>query len=81
MKSKSTQPACTTVKTEEISGAATTTIGGGATLPRPQEEPTTATPTGAKATTTTTATPTGARTTVDRARTEATPTRPTIVSP
>ena len=80
MMSKSTQPALTTVKTGAISAAATTTIGGGATLPHPQEAPATATPTGAKAPTTT-ATTTGAKTTVDRARTEATPTHPTIVSP
>ena len=80
MTNKSTRPALTTLKTGATSGAATTTIGGGAMLPRPQEAPTAATRTGVKAATTT-ATTTGAKTIADRARTEATPTHPTIVSP
>ena len=66
-------------KTEEISVAATK-IEGGATLLLPQGVPTTTVHTGDKPATAT-ATTTGARTTVDRALTEATPTRPMIVSP
>ena len=79
MRSKSTRPVHTTVKIGATSVAATTTIGGGATLLPLQEAPTTATRTEGKAATM--ATTTGAKTTVDRALTEATPTRPMIVSP
>ena len=86
MKSKLTRPLPTTGKTEETSAVATTTTGGGAILPHlPQGAPTTAnnkirtevkppTTTGDKTTT-------GAKTTEDKARTEATATRPMIVSP
>ena len=80
MRNKSTWPAHTTGKTEEISAAATTTIGGGATLLLPQGVPTTTARTGDKPATAT-ATTTGAKTTMDKAPTEATPTRPMIVSP